>query len=254
MSTTRPRPTRTVDGPTSRVPDVRPVAWWAPAVLPGRWTPFCLAVVAALLLAHLAVNLLRTTVGDFPGRDPAVRLFALNAEMGLPAWTTSVLLLLVAQGLWLLADAGGGRRPTARQERAIAALFVYLSVDEATALHEQTIDPLRSAFDLGGALFFSWVVLYLPVVAVVAALCLRWVRGLPVAAGRLVVLAGVLYVGGAVGVEMVGAWMFTEGLVDTMRYAVVVTVEEGLEMLGALLMLSVVTWLRLEHRTAVALT
>ena len=222
------------------------VAWWAPAVLPGRWTPACLAVIAALLLAHLAVSLLRTTVGDFPGRDPAVRFLALNEEMGLPAWTSASLLLLVAQALWLLADADSTtrRRRWATQERLVAALFLYLSVDEATALPEQTIAPLRSALDLGGALFFAWVVLYVPVALVVAVLCLRWVRGLPPVAARLVVLAGVLYLGGAVGVEMLGAWMWTQGLVDTMRYAVVVTVEEGLEMLGALLMLSVVVWLR----------
>ncbi len=227
-------------------------AWWAPAVLPGRWTPACAGVIASLLLAHLAVSALRTTVGDFPGRDPAVRLLALNEEMGLPAWFSSVLLLLVAQALWLLADQDStlGRRRWARQERVIAGVFVYLSIDEATALHELTIAPLRSALDLGGALFFSWVVLYVPVALVVAAFSLRWVLSLPGTAGRLVVLAGVLYVGGAVGVEMVGAWMWTQGLVDTMPYAVVVAVEEGAEMLGVLLMLSVVTWLRLRRRPA----
>ncbi|GAA2720456.1 hypothetical protein [Cellulomonas aerilata] len=224
-----------------------PVAWWAPAVLPGRWTPLCLALIAALLVAHLAVNALQATMGDFPGRDPAIQFLALNKEMGLPAWTSSVLLVLVAQALWLLADVDRTthRRRWARQERLLAGLFVYLSVDEATALHEQTIYPLRTALDLGGALFFSWVVLFVPLAAVVAALCLRWVRGLPRVAGRLVVLAGVLYLGGAVGMEMVGSWMFTQGLEGTMRYAGVVALEEGLEMLGALLMLSVVTWLRL---------
>ncbi|MFC3688771.1 hypothetical protein [Aquipuribacter hungaricus] len=229
-------------------------AWWAPAVLPGRWTPAALALVASLLVAHLVVSALRTTVGDFPGRDPAVRFLALNEEAGLPAWTSSALLLLTAQALWLLADADATtrRRRWVLQERVLAGLFVYLSVDEATALHEQTIAPLRSALDLGGALFFAWVVLYLPLALVVAVLCLRWVRGLPPVAGRLVVLSGVLFVGGAVGVEMLGAWMWTQGLVDTMRYAAVVTLEEGMEMAGALLVLSVVTWLRRGGATATA--
>lgn len=235
-----------VPGRPAPAPSGTAASWWSPAVLPGLWTPRCLALIGALLVAHLAVSALRINVGDFPGRDPAVQFLALNEEMGLPAWTTSALLLLVAQGLWLLADADSTthRRRWARQERWVAALFVYLSIDETTALHEQTIFPLRTALDLGGALFFSWVVLYLPLALAIGALCLRWVRGLPPVAGRLVVLAGALYVGGAVGVEMLGSWMWTQRLADTMLYAVVVTCEEGLEMLGALLMLSVVTWLR----------
>lgn len=257
MTQTAPVSTTSPAGTTARRPEVaraEDTAWWGPAVLPGPWTTVCLSVIGLLLLAHLAVAVLRTVTGDFPGRDPAVRFFALNEEMGAPAWFSAVLLLLVAQALWLLADAelaaGGAGRRWCRHGRVLAGVFVYLSLDEATALHEQTIAPLRSAFDLGGPLFFAWVVLYVPLAAVVAVLSYRWVRHLPAVAARLVVVAGALYVGGAVGMEMVGAAMWTQGLVDTVRYAAVVAVEEGLEMGGALLMLSVVTWLRLRATTA----
>jgi hypothetical protein len=44
-----------------------------------------------------------------------------------------------------------------------------------------------------------------------------------------------LYVGGAVGVEMFGAKVASMGGMDTMSYALLVAVEEGLEMFGIVL-------------------
>ena len=60
------------------------------------------------------------------------------------------------------------------------------------------------------------------------------------------VLSGALYVGGAAGVELVGAAVYSAEGFDTLRYTLAVTVEEAMEMLGAVLFLSVVTWLRLQ--------
>ena len=220
--------------------------WWAPAVLPDGLTRTALLVVAALAVLHVLVSVLDTQVADFPGRDPLVRLFDLDGERGLPAWFSTVVLAAVAQQLWLLARDGGATGRAGRTERLLAVVFAYLSLDEMTSLHEQTITPLRRAFDLDGVLSFAWVLVFVPVALAVGLLSLGWLRSLPREAGRLVVLAGVLYVGGAAGVELVGAQLFSLGQVDSLAYALVVVVEEVGEMLGALLMLAVVV--RLRHR------
>lgn len=215
-------------------------------MLPGRWTAVLLGVVGTLLVAHLAVSAVRLHLPDVPGRDPLVRFLDVDAEMSGPTWFSVVLLAATAQALWLLADrsARGPSRRWVRHERFLSLVFVYLSVDELTALHEQTIAPLRSALDLGGVLTFAWVVLFAPVALLVGLVMLGWLRSLPPAAGRLVVLSGVVYVGGAVGMELVGSALYARGDLQTMTYALTVAGEEGLEMLGVLLLLSVVTWLR----------
>ena len=231
--------------PLVRADGVPAARWWEPAVLPGRWTAVVLGATASLLVLHLLVSLMRLQVGDFPLRDPVIRLFRLDAEGGLPAWFTSLLLFLVAQALWRLGEEStrSARRRWVRHERVLSIVFVYLSIDELTALHEQTIAPLREGLDLDGLLYYSWVVVFVPLAALLAVFFAGWLRDLPPVAARLIVVSGLLYVGGAAGVEVVGGLLNSRGLADTMLYSGAVALEEGLEMVGALLMLSAVTWL-----------
>ncbi len=233
--------------PTSseQVPDA-PARWWQPAVLPGPWTPVLLGTIAALLAVHGVVNGLRLGIGDFPGLDSMIRWLDVDGEGGVPAWFSGIVLFLCAQGLWLLADASatGPRGRWAFRERVLAAAFVYLSLDELTQIHEQSIDPLVDAFGFDGVLAFAWVVLAVPLAAAMAVWFVPYLLHLPRAAALLMVLSGVLFVGGAAGVELVGAAIFSAEGFDTLRYTIAVAVEEGLEMLGAVLFLSVVTWLR----------
>ncbi|MFC3688706.1 hypothetical protein [Aquipuribacter hungaricus] len=244
MTTFAPTP---VARHAARDTDTPPTRWWTPAVLPGGWTRLLLVAVAGIVALHVVVSLLATSVEDFPGLDPAVRLFDMDEERGLPAWFSTLLLAAVAQALWLLArqSARSGRARWVRHEQGLAVVFAYLSLDEMVSLHEQTITPLRRALDLEGILAFSWVLLFVPLALAVAVLSLGWLRSLPLQAVRLVVLAGALYVGGAAGVELAGAGLMDAGRVDTMAYQLTVVVEEVAEIAGALLMLSVVTWLRL---------
>lgn len=226
------------------VADRRP--WWLEALLPGRWTPFLLAVVAGLVVTHLVVNALRIGVGDIPGLNSLVRWLDVDQENGVPAWFNGVLLLLCAQALWRLGDASrvAGRRRWVRHERLLAVVFVYLSLDEITEIHEQTITPLRQLFGLGGILTFAWVVVAVPMVAVLGLLFLGYLRALPPPAGWLFVLSGAIFVGGAVGVELVGSALWSTSGNQTMTYAVVVGLEKGLEMLGLVVFLGTVTAVR----------
>ena len=223
-----------------------PARWWEPALLPGRWTPVLLGVVVALVSAHLLVNAVGQSSVAFNGLGFLSRWLDVDREMGLPAWFSSVLLFLCAQALWLLADRSrqGDRHRWAPRERLLSVVFVYLSIDELTSVHEQTIDPLREALDLGGVLTFAWVLLALPLVAALGLYFVPYLVALPSPVRNLMALSGLLYVGGAAGVEMVGAQIWSEGGAETMLFSTVVALEEGLEMLGAVLFLAVVTWLR----------
>jgi hypothetical protein len=48
----------------------------------------------------------------------------------------------------------------------------------------------------------------------------------------LIILAGVVFVGGAIGVEMISAWIVEQSDVENWPYVITVTIEEGCEMTG----------------------
>lgn len=211
-------------------------------MLPGRWTPCLLVVVLGLLGASVAVTALRLLELDPVGLDSLERWFNVNRELGLPAWFSSVLLVFCAQALWLLGDqraAVRGRR-WLWHERLLAAVFVYLSVDELLALHELLNAPLRDRLGLGGALSFAWVVVALPMAAVLGLLMIGYLRSVPRPVRRLFLLSGVVYVVGAAGVELVGAAIWSAGGADSAVYAAATIVEEGLEMCALVVFLGTV--------------
>lgn len=227
-------------------------SWWRSSLLPGRWTPALYAVVAGLLSLSLALRVGRIGLDlDVRGLNTLERWFEVDREMGVPAWFSTVLLFLCAAQLWQLADAdrAGPRRRWARYSRLLSVAFVYLSLDELTQIHEQSMDPLHAVLDLGGALQFAWVVLAVPLVAVLGLVMLGWWRALPSATRWCVLVSGVAYVGGAAGVELVGSWLSSSGGgQDTLLYAAVSTLEEGLEMAALVFFLGTVHSLR--HATA----
>lgn len=161
-----------------------------------------------------------------------VPLFDLNGERNVPAWFSSSMLLLCSVLLAAVASSegrGGGR--DVLRWRVLSVVFLFMSVDEAVQLHEQTIDPLRSVFGTGGIFHYAWSIAGLAFVLVFAMAYLPFVARLDAGTGRLFVASGALFVGGALGMELVQGWH--DGLygVDGTT-ALITTVEEVLEMSG----------------------
>lgn len=163
-------------------------------------------------------------------------LFDLNEEANPASWYASTTLLLCAGLLAIIAASKSGVRDRfARHWWLLSAVFLYLSLDEAGRIHERAIVPLRTAFNLGGLLYHSWVLIAVPLVLIFAAAYLRFLFHLPKEIRLLFVLAGAIYVGGAVGVEMLeGYYDELQGgpAARDMLFSVFVAVEEGCEMLG----------------------
>ncbi|WP_051515518.1 hypothetical protein [Candidatus Blastococcus massiliensis] len=115
----------------------------------------------------------------------------------------------------------------------LAAVFAYLSIDELAQVHEEASRQLEGIAEPGGALHFPWVVVAAPLVAVFVLVYARFLWRIPRHIAVLLVLAGVLYVGGALGLE-VGGGSFV-GFNRT--YVLLTSLEELLEMVGAALAL-----------------
>jgi hypothetical protein len=191
-------------------------------------------IARVLLVAGVAVSAAGLIVelihlgSHAPVVEIAVGLLSLSYERNLPTWYASSLLLLCALLLAMIADAARAYR---RHWWGLAAGFAFMSLDEAIELHEQ----LGGVFDwdLGGVLYFDWVVPAIAVVLVVAVLYAGFLRALPPRRRRWFVLAGALYVGGAVGAELPLGWWTERAGTDSAGYMIIDWVEESLELAGA---------------------
>ena len=182
-------------------------------------------------LAGLAAELGEYLLGS---GERLTELFSLSYEANVPTWYASSLLLVAAlllgQIAGRVAEVGGAHR---RRWAALAGIFAYLSLDEAIEIHEYLVYLV--SFETSGVLLFAWVIPATLLLAVLGAFYLPFLRDLPVASRRRFVVAGVIYVGGALLMELPLGWWVDHHGDDNLTYGVLDWVEETLELVGATL-------------------
>jgi hypothetical protein len=175
---------------------------------------FCAAGLLAELVRHgLEVD------------HPAVLLWSLSYEGNMPTWYASVLPLTCAG---LLAWIAAGEAQDRGYWRLLALGFVYISIDELVSLHEL----LSGLFDTEGVLRFGWVIPAGILVIVLGLVFVGFLRRLDRQAARRFVLAGFLYVTGAVVFELPLGWWTEEYGAESFGYALIDWCEETLEFTG----------------------
>jgi hypothetical protein len=188
----------------------------------------------------VALGILHIVLADGLRWNFAVRylqLLDLDSEKSLPAWFSSLLLLagggLAAVHAWI--ETGRDDR-MARHWGVLAIIFVCLSLDEEAAIHEKLSTLLHGAH-LDGFFKFSWVIIAAPLVLAGGFYFIPFLRRLPSPIGRRIFVAGCIYVGAAIGVEMIGGYIVTHYGRGWMYWTETVIEESG-EMIGAALFIS----------------
>lgn len=190
--------------------------------LPGAAVFVPVAVASA---AGLVVELAYYGEQGVPPR--LVSLLSLSYEANIPTWLASCLLFSCA--VLLLAVAREGPRAHPRHWWVLGVLFLYMSLDEAVELHEH----LGGLVEAGGVLYFSWVIPAALFVAVVGLAYVPFLRDLPAPTRWRFLVAGAVYVSGALLMELpLGHWTERHGN-DNLGYALIDWVEETLELAGA---------------------
>lgn len=203
------------------------------SVSPRKVALFLGLAAAFFTLVSFAGRFLRPIVGE------VVSLFGVGNDVSVPSWYSSIVLLFAAALIATIAFAKIQRRGDYAFRWAIlSVVFLYLSSDEMLRLHESMsgalLQPVLAAlgYEPSGIFRYPWIIVYAPLTLVFVLAYFKFWLDLPSKIRTLFFVAGTLFVGGAVGAEMIN------GLLDDfygrggILYSVMTHLEEFLEMIG----------------------
>ena len=170
--------------------------------------------------------------------DLFIDKFSVNTENNVPTYFNTVLLILAAFLIFLIATVKFSGRDRYRYEWVLLGLvFLYLSVDESAVIHESFTRLFKDAPDVNGWLHYKWVI---PGSVIVALLGLAFVRFFFHLENRyklLFFLSSAVYLAGGLGSELISGRYASQFGTKSFSYAALTTIEESLEWFGVILLI-----------------
>ena len=154
-------------------------------------------------------------------------------EVSIGTWFATLLFIAAATALFFAGrQEDQGSRRGGFGGNSLAIVMILLSIDESASLHERFGDVLEEVVETGGFLHYIWVVPGTIFVVAVVLGHLGWLRTLPASTRNGMVLGGVVFVVGAVGMEILAAPLAEAGKDETLAVVSLIAIEEFLEMAG----------------------
>ena len=193
-----------------------------------------------LLLASTAGQLAKYVLGH----DTAyglIHLFNVDDEGNIPTFFSSSLLLFASLLLALITTLKRKSNDLRwRQWAILSCALLYMAIDEASHIHELLYKPADWLLGdrLSQIISTTWVIFGIAVVVAFALSYLKFFFSLPPKTQRQFFSAAAIFLGGAVGMELVGGFYSGSHGMHNLQYAMLSTVEEGLEMGGVILLIN----------------
>jgi hypothetical protein len=194
---------------------------------------FLLCVVFCLAFLSLLANFSVYYMPDLPGNYSLRKIFDLNTEENIPSLYSTATLLFCSLLLATIAQAYKlAKNSSFRSWMGMSIVFAFLAVDEYISIHEQLTKPLRNIFNTSGLFFYAWVIVGAIFVVIFLLVFGKFVLSLPASIKRLFFIAGLIYVTGAIGIEMIGGSYNEQNSIYNISYIWLATIEEVFEMIG----------------------
>lgn len=202
---------------------------------PHRVSIVLLSITAVLAGMHIAQLVVYFYIGD-PGVFNFIHLVDFDYEGNLPSLYSSFALAFAALLLSLIAI-------NAREKRAagqfhwvgLAIIFLFLAVDEGIGLHEEIGDVVEGYVKAEGYLYFPWAIPYGIATVLFVLSYLRFLLLLPRRTALRFLVAGAVFVSGALGLELLSAREADLHGTKTILYSALYTAEELCEMIGVVI-------------------
>tara|TARA_B110000908_G_C10157502_1_gene404342 strand:- start:141 stop:794 length:654 start_codon:yes stop_codon:yes gene_type:complete len=170
------------------------------------------------------------------------KLFDLGGERTIPAWFSTCILWSCGMGLLAISVLEQDKSLN-RYWFIIGLSLIYVSLDEMISIHEHGdyigVLALRNNINIPDFLNSSWVIPAIVLVVIFFVFLIPFFAKLERQIRLLLIVSAIIYLFGAVGFEMVGGYARVNSLENLYKFAF--TIEETLEMSGAILLFHVVT-------------
>ena len=191
------------------------------------------AITAGLLVAH---GVVQVGIYGFGAEKHWLDSLNMDQELNLPTLFSSSLLLVSALLMRRLGQSSD--RIAALDWRLLSKIFIFLALDEALQIHEILIIPgLRN--QVHPALASTWVVPYAALAVILLWRFRSFLGSIPRATATGLLRSGAVYVGGAIGMEMIGSFAVRSSLIrlHSPWYGGITGLEEALELIGIILLI-----------------
>ncbi|RUR83400.1 hypothetical protein ACF3DV_15570 [Chlorogloeopsis fritschii PCC 9212] len=200
---------------------------------PKKTLQFLIVLIVGLCLVSIAGQLTLYFLPDYSSREFFAFLFNVDEETNIPSLYSAYALLVCSILLFLIASAKKiAGEAYISHWKSLSFIFMALSLDEFMSFHERLIEPLQNSLNTSGFLYYAWVIPGTIFVLIFLLAFLRFITTLPTKIKRLFIIAGTIYVSGAIGMEMLGGYYTNLYGEKNIIYAILTTIEEFLEMLG----------------------
>ena len=201
---------------------------------PDKVCKILLVIVMLLIFANILSHSGAFILNQYSSETYSGRLFRLDEESNLPTFYSALSLGMCSILLAIIAyQKKANNSHYTKHWKFLSLLFLLLAVDEIAMMHE-ILTVLRKPLNASGFFYFTWVIPAFIFLLVFTVTFISFLKSLPQKIRNLFILSGVIYVGGAIGVEMIGGYhseMYGE---NNFAYGIITTVEESLEMMGIL--------------------
>ena len=208
------------------------------------------AITAGLLVAH---GVVQVGIYGFGAEKHWLDSLNMDRELNLPTLFSSSLLLVSALLMRRLGQSSD--LIAARDWRLLSKIFIFLALDEALQIHEILIIPgLRN--QVHPALASTWVVPYAALALVLLWRFRQFLGSISTATASRLLQAGAVYIGGAIGMEVIGSFAVRSSLIrlHSPWYGAITGLEEALELLGVILLIDALLRVLLDQRNSIYLT
>lgn len=220
-----------------------------------------LLVFSALIALALITTFLKVYTDEFWFFTWLAEKFDLDVEANFPSVYSGIILAFSALLLFIISRLEKLHQSKySRSWTTLSGIFLVLAIDEVVSLHELfVVEPLRKSMGLSGIFYFAWVLPASIMLVVFVVAFFKFLMDLNWKTRMQFILAGTIFVLGAVGCEMIGGYV-AEGYFEAKAigaevprssvyiYNILVVVEEGLEMLGVVLFVyALLTYINQRH-------
>ncbi|MCI5126258.1 MAG: hypothetical protein D3925_17735 [Candidatus Electrothrix sp. AR5] len=209
---------------------------------PKKTALFFLAIVVSLTVLHsIALAVFFST-----GNDEVLNVtnyVDLDIEKNIPSFYSAFAIFLCSLLFFCISSLEKNQGRRRAYWLGLAAVFLFLSLDEAFALHEGLGDVTeeyiqrKGILQASGLLYFPWIIPYSILTTLLGVLYCRFILCLPRKTTVLLIFSAIIFLTGAGIFDMLGGREAEVNGYYSITYTVLYTIEEFLEMNGIVLLM-----------------